>query len=46
MIHPIVVGHGRRLFEAADALSTAFDIADVHNLPAGVLDVTYRPTTS
>jgi dihydrofolate reductase len=44
MIHPVVVGHGRRLFE--DGEQAAFELADSRTFETGVVYATYRPAAS
>ena len=42
MIHPIVVGHGKRLFENGDG-STELELTAWKTYPTGVLNLTYAP---
>ena len=42
MLHPIVVGRGRRLFADGPA-STALELVESRTFETGVLDLTYRP---
>ena len=42
MIHPVVVGNGRRLFEDGPA-GAALDLVDAETFSTGVLNLTYRP---
>jgi dihydrofolate reductase len=42
MIHPVVVGRGRRLFENGSA-SAPLELVDSETFSTGVLNLTYRP---
>jgi dihydrofolate reductase len=42
MVHPIVVGSGRRLFEDGDR--KPLELVDSRTFSTGVVDLTYRPT--
>jgi dihydrofolate reductase len=42
LIHPIVLGSGRRLFEPGPD-RTAMDLIRVEQLPTGVIDAHYAP---
>jgi dihydrofolate reductase len=44
MIHPVVVGNGRRLFEDGD--QNSFELADSKTFKTGVVYATYRPAAS
>lgn len=44
LVHPVVVGAGRHLFESGIA-SVGLELAGMNQLPAGVLDLTYRLST-
>jgi hypothetical protein len=41
LVHPIVVGHGARLFE--DDATCALELADHHAFSTGVVNLTYTP---
>jgi dihydrofolate reductase len=43
MIHPIVVGSGKRLFEEGEG-QTKLELVDARTFSTGVLYLTYRPT--
>ena len=45
MIHPVVVGSGKRLFEESEK-QTALDLVDSKNFSTGVVYLTYRPAGS
>jgi dihydrofolate reductase len=45
MIHPIVVGSGKRLFED-DTANTPLELVESQTFSTGVLNLTYRPATS
>jgi dihydrofolate reductase len=42
MIHPVVVGSGRRLFENG-AGQVSLELVDSQSFSTGVLNLTYRP---
>jgi dihydrofolate reductase len=42
MIHPILVGSGKRLFEGGEE-QTKLELVDSRTLSTGVLYLTYRP---
>ena len=42
MVHPVVVGRGRRLFENG-SVETPLALVDSKTFATGVLDLTYRP---
>jgi dihydrofolate reductase len=42
MIHPIVVGGGKRLFEEGEG-QTELELVDARTFSTGVLYLTYRP---
>jgi dihydrofolate reductase len=44
LLHPILVGHGRRLFEGD--MTHALELVNEETLSNGVLNLTYAPTTS
>jgi dihydrofolate reductase len=44
MIHPVVVGSGRRLFEGGER--AAFELGDSKTFETGVVYATYRPAAS
>jgi dihydrofolate reductase len=44
MIHPLVVGRGRRLFEDG-AAQTPLELVESHTFTTGVLNLAYRPET-
>lgn len=43
LVHPVVVGHGQRLFEEGDGLT--FDLAEATPLDNGVIHAVYRPAS-
>jgi len=43
LVHPVVVGRGRRLFEHVTA-QRPLELVHAHKLASGVLDLTYRPS--
>jgi dihydrofolate reductase len=45
MIHPIVLGSGKRLFEEGGD-QMALDLVDSKTFSTGVLNLTYRPAQS
>jgi dihydrofolate reductase len=45
MVHPIVVGNGKRLFEEG-AAQKALDLVDSKTFSTGVLYLTYHPAQS
>jgi dihydrofolate reductase len=45
MVHPVVVGSGKRLFEEGEK-QTALDLVDSKNFSTGVVYLTYRPAGS
>jgi dihydrofolate reductase len=45
LVHPIVVGHGKRLF-ADDGVKTPLKLVNEHTFDNGVLHLTYRPDRS
>ena len=44
LVHPIAVGHGRRLFED-DGPTHKLELVDSSALSTGVLNLTYRPAS-
>jgi dihydrofolate reductase len=44
LLHPILVGHGRRLFEGD--MTHTLELVNEETLSNGVLNLTYAPTTS
>ncbi|MER5640211.1 dihydrofolate reductase family protein [Kitasatospora sp. NPDC002227] len=44
MVHPVVVGKGRRLFDEADASRYELDLVDFTTFRTGVVHLTYRTT--
>jgi dihydrofolate reductase len=45
MIHPIVVGSGKRLFEEGEK-QTALELVDSETFSTGVVYLTYKPADS
>jgi dihydrofolate reductase len=45
LVHPIVVGHGKRLFEATDA-PIPLELVDAKTFSTGVMALTYRPAAT
>jgi dihydrofolate reductase len=43
MVHPVVVGKGKRLFEEGERI--ALELVDFRTFPTGVLYLTYRPAS-
>jgi dihydrofolate reductase len=44
MVHPVVVGSGKRLFEEGER-QTALDLVDSRTFSTGVVYLTYRPAS-
>ena len=44
MVHPVVVGSGKRLFGGGYE-QVALELADCRTFPAGVVYLTYRPAS-
>ena len=44
-VHPVVVGSGRRLFDA-DSDPAELALADMHGYDNGVMSLTYKPATA
>jgi dihydrofolate reductase len=42
MVHPVVVGHGKRMFAEGGA-PAALQLVDTQTFPSGVIVLTYEP---
>jgi len=44
MVHPVVVGHGKRLFQDGNA-TTPLTLVETRGFPSGVVVMTYQPAS-